>query len=250
MDRIEIKSLLTDKCNKSCNSIINRFIKPDSNYIDYGKGSRWTGAIISLCNTYQNYCIEQKERYNGNILRAARKADKYFCNTFDRRTFIPDLHEINTSKEFRQRGKMKIGYLKSIEKMGGFPEYYYHTPVIDCIYHFNQFFGIFEKIEGYKQGNITTNMKLIGYIKLCRVGNIAFYSQILGHGDYLYNNDNSDGQKGIIKRLHLYVLNFCYNLQELEFLMYTFWSSGTPGLQKWKRQCLFTEKQLYYGKES
>jgi len=143
---------------------------------------------------------------------------------------------------------MKKGYQRDIEEMGGYPDYYYHVEPIDCIYHFKRYFGVFEYIEGYKQGEAITNKKLLGYIQLIRVGNLAYYSQILGHGDYLYNNNNEHGQKAIIKKLHLYMVEYCYNLQDLDFLMYTSWQSGTKGLQLWKKVCLFTEKQLYYDK--
>ena len=43
------------------------------------------------------------------------------------------------------------------------------------------------KKNGYQQGEIITNKKLIGYVSLERNGELLLYSRIIGHGDHLKN---------------------------------------------------------------
>lgn len=240
MDRIEIKKQIHD-CGKSCNKIINSFIKPDSNYIDYGKGSQWTSAIIDLDLSFDEYEKLQRKKYGGNIFRQARKSD-YICHAFDGRTFRPNVVEINHSMKFRQRQKMKGHYNRSLKEAGGYPSKYYEPIAPECPYHWAIMFGCFDRIKGYMQGDVVTDEKLLAYIHLVRVGNICYYSMILGHGNYL--------NKGIMYKLHLYIIERLLTKKEyfkdLDYLMYAGWDSGTDGLKYWKKVCLFTQKQLYY----
>ncbi|GCE96464.1 sulfotransferase [Arthrospira platensis NIES-46] len=188
--------------------------------------------------TYEEYINHVKKKYKGSTIRQATKSDKkgYVCKPFARKMFIPDLVEINHSKEFRCGKPMKDSYLKTVEEFGGYPtkEYFYTAP--ECTQHYDIWWGIFKSIPGHQQGDIITHEKLLAYIDLRRIGNFALYSYILGHGDYL--------KDGIVYRLHFAVIEWLLdskNLysQNLNYLMYAGFYQGGHGLEMWKKKTLF-----------
>lgn len=248
---IELKDLYSECNDKKCLPLIKGFIKPGSNYINYTENFRaWQAAIIDLQGlTLDDYCAKQKKKYGGNILRQTKKAFRkgYYCRPFDGRIFLPDIVEINQSMPERQRGPMKGHYNETVEQKGGYPKKYYEFSLPRCLYHYTIMYGCFIDKPGHRQGNIPVNKKLVAYINLHRIGNIAFYSMILGHGEHLKN--------GIMYQLHLFVLEWLLNKKsilfgsysdKLDYLMYTAMKSGTAGLQQWKRVCLFEPENVYY----
>ena len=62
---------------------------------------------------------------------------------------------------------------------------------------YRQMFGVFRHEPNRYQAEIKTNQRLCGYISLIRCKELAVYSQIMGHGDYLGD--------GIMYLLHKYV---------------------------------------------
>lgn len=73
---------------------------------------------------------------------------------------------------------------------------------------------------------------LVGYIKLNRYGELAIYSNILGHGDLL--------GRGIMPYLHLSVMRFILEMDDgIKWLMYAGWNDGLKGLQLWKKKAGF-----------
>jgi hypothetical protein len=91
---------------------------------------------------------------------------------------------------------------------------------------------------------------LVGYIKLNRYGELALYSTILGHGDFL--------GRGIMPHLHLGVMRYVLwangrpwldqlgdeisgsdRYDGIKWLMYAGWHDGLKGLQLWKKKAGF-----------
>ncbi|SFH81227.1 hypothetical protein SAMN05192551_103133 [Tindallia magadiensis] len=205
-------------------------------------------AVIDLKDyNYEDYYAKAKKIHKGNALRDAKKADKagYYCKQFAWKNHIPDIVEINQSKEVRSGGVMRDAYNRSVDEMGGDPEKYRQVKEPDCNLHTTYNWGIFERIPGYMQGNIETNEKLLAYVKFKRNGNLATYTSILGHGDYL--------KEGIMYNLHLSIMQWVQELtlekDPLEYILYGAIDSGNEGLQQWKKRMLFVEKFLLLSRE-
>lgn len=231
-----------DNCNKYKNNLLNRLV---GRYIslDQPFEGQLASAIIDLKDfNYEDYEAKVKAfksgKNRGEFLRRSRKADQagYYSKMFEWKNFLPDVVEINHSKEVRSGGEMRGSYLKTLDEMGGAPTKFIPLREPKCRVHNTYCWGIFKEDPGYKQGEIETNEKLLGYIKFKRNGNFATYTQILGHGDYL--------RDGIMNRLHLAVMewvgsNLKSTLEGLEYVMYGPLISGGPGLQEWKKRSLF-----------
>lgn len=206
------------------------------------------GQIIAACLnlrglTYEDYILRIKKQYKGAALRHANKADRegYTCKPFVKELFIPDIVEINHSKNVRSGGPMRESYLRSVEGMGGIAIKYIEMKLPDCPVHYDYWWGIFSKIPGYKQGGLVTNEKLLAYIRLRRNGNYSLYAQILGHGDYL--------KYGIMYRLHFSIIEWiCHGgngcALGLEYLIYAGYRQGKEGLKQWKKKILFKPVHL------
>lgn len=194
---------------------------------------------------WDDYMSGVKKRYKGNVLRDARKAERagFICRPFARKVHLPDLVEINHSKEKRCGGPMREAYLKSLKEMGGPPKKTLPVPEPDCPLHYDIWWGVFEPVEGYTQGNVVTNERMIAYIDFRRVGNFALYSLILGHGDYL--------KYGIMYRLHFQIVEWILSrseptVQGLDFLVYAGFNQGGEGLQLWKKKTLYEPGYLVF----
>lgn len=196
-------------------------------------------AIIDVHDfNYDEYIAKLRKIHKGNAVRDSIKAEKagYVCKQFVWSNFIPDIVEINHSKEERCGRRMSDSYRRDVAEMGGAPQKLKVMKDPVCPVHHTYCWGIFESREGYAQGEVATGEKLLGYIKFKRNGNFAAYTQILGHGEYL--------KKGIMYRLHYTVMEWIAEslkkeLQGLEYVLYGTIDSGGKGLQQWKKRSLF-----------
>jgi hypothetical protein len=196
--------------------------------------------------TYEQYLMNVKNRYKSkSALRDSRKADKegYFCKPFMRRLFLSDIVTINHSKEIRNGNAMTGSYLKSLEEMGGPPNKYIPFRLPVCPVHYMMAWGLFRTEPGYKQGDVVTNEKLLAYAFVRRLGNLAFYSHLIGHGDYL--------KQGIVYRLHFAVMEWicsrdsAFN-QGIEHLIHGDYLAGSDGRILWRKKTCFQPAALVF----
>jgi len=206
--------------------------------------AKLTPAVIPVKSyNAQSYFDTAKKVHKGAAIRQARKSDRegFICELFEWSNFIPDIYEINTSMDIRSGGVMKSAYNRSIEELGGEPTQFKAQAPILCPMHHTYNWGIFQLKTDYSQGEIKTGKKLLGYIKFKRNGNLATYTTILGHGDYL--------QYGIMYRLHYEIMEWLYSStlfleNQIDYILYGSIDSGTDGLKLWKKRCLFIPKNL------
>jgi hypothetical protein len=95
---------------------------------------------------------------------------------------------------------------------------------------------------GYKQGSIEVNERLLAYISLRRCGDVALYSQIMGHGDYL--------NQGVLVLLHHEVIRWISEnthglASGLRYVMYGGQQNGGGSLLQFKRQAGFTPHHVF-----
>lgn len=195
--------------------------------------------VDNQCSTIlmDKYRDNYFESLNRNRHRNYKKAKElYTFERFEYSNFVPDIVEINTSKDFRSGGPLKAHYKASVEERGGFPKSYKPIKESVCNRHErNIFHGIFQNIPGYKQGTVTTNKKLVAYNGIAVCEELAIYSWNIGHGEHLKN--------GVMTMLTIDTVNFLLN--ERPFVKYFVmgnWTDGLhvgPGLQEFKKEHMF-----------
>ena len=211
-------------------------------YIGWHEPVPMVSAILPVEGNFDSYLRKCRNRYKGNVIRDARKADKegFICEEFDWPLYIPDVVEINHSKAVRSGGQMRPAYKRSIEEMGGSPKEYTVPSPPKCWKHWGTSWGIFRPDPFYKQGAVRVDKKLLGYINLLRLGDIVLYSQFLGHGSYL--------RFGIMYHLHFHIMAMIFyqvlHYSGIKYVMYAGWNDGNEGLKLWKKKTCFEPVQL------
>ena len=188
-------------------------------------------AIIEIAGDFKTYQERCRKQYKGNVIRDAKKSDTkgYITKVFMPAHWALDIYAINHSLETRSGGPMKDSYKATANELRKrFADF---KGVPECDNHWQLFFGIFK----------TGDLKLIAYINLTRIGDLAFYSQILGHGDYL--------KDGIMYKMHFDILEKLIFpgkdwFEGIKTLMYGGWLSGNEGLKLWKKKTLFEPANL------
>jgi len=195
-------------------------------------------ACLSLDRTYDAYVRGQRKADGGNRQREARRAERLglYVARFPMRLHVPDVVEINHSRPVRSGGPMRGHYTWSVEEHGGPPTRRHEFVWPECRHHWTIPWGVFEPRPGHRQGDVPVDGKLVAYLHVLRLGDLALYSQILGHGDFL--------RSGVMARLHFVVVEWLLDgasphAAGVRHLMYGAWDSGGTGLQFWKRKLLF-----------
>lgn len=201
---------------------------------------RYTPMLLPMAEAWDFDAWEQaiKPLSGGNRLREKRKAIElgYTVRPFEYAQYVPDIHEINHSKEVRSGGPMRGSYQLSVAEMGGAPTRPHPLRMPTCPHHWGLMFGVFRAVPGRAQGDVIVDDQLVGYISLRRVGGVVMYSQILGHGEYLHDF--------VLVLLHHEVVRWLAGEREglarnLEYVMYGGAESGGEPLLQWKRRAGF-----------
>lgn len=240
-----VNTYFTNKaCTKSqtCNSLSNIFAKNHSErYIakNLNHPPMITCSVIDMSEYRDNSFTLRL--FNENFKRNIKKSlnNGYIYSPFCYYNHVPDIYDINTSLEIRNGRKMDSSYLQTIEEIGGYPTKLRKIDDPSCPLHNDTWHGVFKNLPGHRQGVVEVNRKLIAYVRLRRIGDFAFYSKILGHGDHL--------RFGVMHLLHFNITSYlCNEIQyPLKLLIYAGAFQGLEGLHRWKREALFRSKNLF-----
>lgn len=193
-------------------------------------------AVIARCEFEDFAAWERgiKKFQAGNRYRMKKLAilSRYYCKIFNRKLHVPDIYDINISKSTRSGGAMRGNYLRSVAELGGAPDRHWSPEVPAHPHLWRMMFGVFHAEPGHRQGGIVVDERLVGYLTLQRVGDIALYANILGHGDHL--------RRGVMVLLHHEVLHWVNGYRDdltrgLRYIMYGAVDSGGVGLMQWKK---------------
>jgi hypothetical protein len=214
--------------------------------VDGGHREQIRAAYLDLTrwNNFDSYLSEVRKQYKGAAVRQANKAERLglAVHQFHRSTFVPDIVEINHSKEIRSGGEMRPAYLKTVEESGGYPTSLQTADNPTCSQHYDMWWGVFEPSPGRTQGSVVVGERLVGYINLRRYGDFALYNLILGHGDWLNSGImqflHFELMKEILGRSHTWSLG-------LNYIVYAGFFQGGEGLQQWKKKALFKPCLLF-----
>ena len=159
---------------------------------------------------------ESREAWEADHRTARKRAWRaerlgYHFAEVDNSLHSDDIFEINTSLARRQGRPMTPGYVE-YRQQGKLPSY-------PCERHAIRTYGVLE------------HRRLVAYMTLYRVNELALISMILGHGDDLKNDvmyllaAGMFGEQGALG-------GYAY---------YNLWNSGTSGLQYYKSKLGFSE---------
>tara|TARA_Y100001963_G_scaffold153762_2_gene241200 strand:+ start:399 stop:1109 length:711 start_codon:yes stop_codon:yes gene_type:complete len=196
-----------------------------------------TAALLSTQElSHKQYLQSLRKIHKGAGVRHRKKAIKagFFCAPFQYGVWLNDIHDINTSKETRQGRQMTSSYQRQAHELGQQGNTIVASSITkdEC---YRQMFGVFKHEPNRHQTDVMVNQRLCGYISLIRYKDLALYSQILGHGDYL--------RTGIMYLLHCYVSGRVWG--KVKYIMYAAHTSGTDGLKMWKKRMRFEPYYLH-----
>lgn len=229
-------------CHKNCQLDVGRVREVFANYLSFTPiGSDYTLSyfpmMIDLAEhpDWSSFEAYLKGFGKGQRPRMAKKAERngFYVKPFSWSLFLPDIYEINTSKEVRSGGKMSASYRRTLEEMGGPPTVYSEPVRPSCPLIWCQEYGVFRPEPGHRQGELVVDERLVGYISVTRYGNFAIYGTLLGHGDYL--------AEGVMVLLHLKIARWLIEggsdpvAAGVRYLFYGGMQSGGAGLFQWKR---------------
>jgi len=193
--------------------------------------------------SYDDYVRQARHKYKGNSVRDALKAQRlgFYAKLFPYALHVPDVYDINHSLDVRCGRPMSEAYRRGVEELGGWPQGHMAWAEPECPLHYDIWWGCFTREPGHRQGEVVTDERLVGYIRLRRIGNVCHYGQILGHGDFL--------RHGIMFLLHFEIMRWILDprlpcAQGIEHLFYAGYFQGTSGLRFWKTKLLMAPRQL------
>ncbi len=138
----------------------------------------------------------------------------YRFDEIDRGKYSADIFDINTSLTVRQGRPMSAGYVE-YHQQSSLPDY-------PCELHAIRAYGVLE------------HYRLVAYMTLYRINELALISMILGHGDDLRNDIMYLLFGGMVERqAHLG-----------GWIYYNLWDSGTDGLRYYKKKVGFYEEDV------
>lgn len=230
-------------CNAQCLKFLNSLPEGLENYfyMQHKRGQteppRFTPMLIDLepITDFNDWIYSRPATYRHQYQKSERS--EFLFEPYNLKNHVPDVYEINNSKEVRSGGAIRSNLTKSIEEMGGAPTSLSKVPALGCLNHWRQTFGVFTPIEGYRQGDLEIGKKMIAYISVVRYGDFAVFAQIMGHGDYL--------DKGVVNFVAQKVVEAAISepwgkASGLRYLMYGGAQNGGEGLYNFKRRSGFT----------
>ena len=229
-------------CTAACKSFIDSVPKVFDSYfyLEHKKGQttppRFTPMLIDLepVEDFNAWIYSRPATYRHQFQKSERS--EFAFEQYNGKNHVPDIFEINNSKEVRSGGAIRSNLTKSIEEMGGAPTSLVALPKLACLKHWRQTFGVFIPVEGHMQGEVELGKKMIAYISVVRYGEFALFAQIMGHGDYL--------AQGVVNFVAQKVVEAAITEpwgkpSGLRYLMYGGAQNGGEGLYNFKRRSGF-----------
>ncbi len=181
-----------------------------------------------------------RKRSNRTLAKARRAAEVgYRVDVFPRVRHTLDIHAIRTSKAVRSAGPM-LDYLLLRPGHVGAPRAAPPPSAPRCPRHWTRWWGVFEDAPGHRQGAVTTDRRLVAYVKLRRIGDLVHYVDIMGHAAHLDRN--------VMTLLHLEIMRWLIARQDhaagVRAVLYGAVEHGGWGLATWKKRAGFEPHRL------
>jgi len=224
-------------CVSTCKEITEAHRRYLAKYAFHANGRPrswwWRGVplLIDLARypDFDAYADHLRKHSKGAAMRQIRKARRlgFYCKPFDRRYHRLDLYDIETSKRFRS-GPVPAAFLRRKPARAVRPSTAPEPSPAPCLRHWYVDMGVFVTETGGE--------RLVGYLFLKRVGEIARVTAIMGHGDHL--------AEGIIKLLFVETMMWLLDRRDpqvrgIRYLHYGASEHGNAGLAIWKERFQF-----------
>lgn len=180
---------------------------------------------FALYNTSDEYFSSLSKNAKRDILKSR---SKHLFEEFNINDFVYDFSEINHTQN-KKKGSINKWYIQD------------PTNFLGCNYgshewedknHYSKWFGVFKYMKHYKQGELTTNKKLLAYCKLCVDGEMACISLIWGHANFM--------KDGVMFNLIASVVESSFGLDKVKCVLYY----GINGKSSWKRKIGFYGEKI------
>ena len=231
-----------EECTAQCASFMDSVEKVFDNYfyLEHKKGQteppRFTPMFIDLenVNDFNDWIYSRPATYRHQYQKSERA--EFIFEQYNAKNHLPDIYEINNSKELRSGGAIRSNLSRSLEEMGGAPVVLSPIPALGCQKHWRQTFAVFTPAEGHKQGDLVIGKRMIAYISVVRYGDFALFAQIMGHGDFL--------AQGVVNFVAQKIVEAAISepwgkASGLRYLMYGGAQNGGEGLYNFKRRSGF-----------
>jgi|GEM_PF-1589346 len=234
--------LNVESCNDSCRGLLGVLPKGLENYFylahktDQVSPPRFTPMFIDLepVQVFNSWLYSRPATYRHQFQKSEKAG--FTFEPYNRKNHAPDIFEINTSKLNRSGGAIRENLTRSVEEMGGTATTLMPLEGLQCLLHWRQTFGVFLPLEGYLQGDLVVDKRMLAYITVVRHGEFAIVTQIMGHGDFL--------AKGVVnfalqKFVEASLAEQWGKHSGLRFIMYGGVQNGGEGLYNFKRRSGF-----------
>jgi len=170
--------------------------------------------------TFEEYFSSLSKNVKRDILESR---SKHLFEEFNINDFVYDFSEINHTQN-KKKGSINKWYLQDPNNFLGCN---YGPHEWEDENHYSKWFGVFKYMKHYKQGELTTNKKLLAYCRLCVDGEMACISLIWGHAGYM--------KDGVIFNLIASVVESSFVLDKVKCVLYY----AINGKNAWKRRIGF-----------
>lgn len=187
--------------------------------------------------------LKNQPKTKGSILRQIKKAHRlgFYTQRFANSVFAQDIDRIIKSTKWRAGAPVVAAFLSSKNPENRVSNTRAEPAKPKCNLHWTLHWGVFEKQGGDQQAGKTTDRKLVGYVKLRRVGNSVLVLQFMGHKDYL--------ARGCMVLLHRDIVAWLIESQDpwtrgVEYLHYGAVEHAKWGLLGWKRRMQYLPRRF------
>jgi len=228
--------LHTDKVPK----LLRRYARVDARQ----SGLRLTPMLIRIPDfpdiaSFDAVLKQRSSRTLSKIRSAARKG--YRARQFMLTSHVEDMHAIRTSMAFRAAGPVFDRWFLRPEHIAAPASEVLDVASPCCPVHWTIWWGLFAPEPGHRQSGVEVGERLVAYVKVMRIGDVAHYTEIMGHSDRL-----SDG---VMLQLHHEITRWLIDAPEpaaegVKVLLYGAAEHGGAGLLTWKKRAGFVPGRL------
>lgn len=180
---------------------------------------------------------------SSRTLPKVRKAARlgYRVARFPLRRHVFDVHAVKTSKPVRAAGPVLDYWLLKPEHIGRPATKPVRLAPPDCAEHWSLWWGAFLDAPGHAQGAVIVDERLVGYMKLTRIGELVHYTDLMGHADHL--------DAGVMALMHAELMRWLIESGDplaagVRVVLYGAAEHGGEGLLTWKKRAGFEPLRL------
>ncbi|GLK79985.1 hypothetical protein [Methylopila turkensis] len=224
--------------------IVGRYVEPVGGAGPLARRLRLTPMAVDLARFEDMAAFERALRKRSSrTLPKVRKALKagYAFHRFPLRRHVYDIHRVKTSTPVRAAGPVLDYWFLAPEDIAPPAMRPIRLKAPENPERWSLWFGVFVAEPGHMQGAVTVDERLVAYMKLTRVGELAHYTDLMGHADHL--------EAGVMWLLHVEIMRWLIESGDplaagVRVVLYGAAEHGGEGLLTWKKRAGFEPVRL------